>query len=66
MLEEDRYCIDVLHQVQAVKSALARAESEMLKVHAGSCVESAIASGDSEAQREKISELVDLFDRLKR
>ncbi len=66
MLEEDRYCIDVLHQVQAVKSALARAESEILKGHAESCVESAIASGDSEAQREKVSELVDLFERLKR
>jgi DNA-binding FrmR family transcriptional regulator len=66
MLEEERYCIDVLHQVQAVKSALARAENEILKDHAASCVESAIASGDSEAQREKVSELVDLFERLKR
>jgi len=34
MLEEDRYCIEVLHQMQAVKSALSRAESELLKQHA--------------------------------
>lgn len=66
MLEEDRYCIDVLHQMQAVKSALARAESEILKDHANSCVAEAIQSGDTEAQREKVSELIDLFDRLKR
>lgn len=66
MLEEDRYCIDVLTQMQAVKAALARAESEILKGHASSCVEAAIASGNSEAQREKVSELVDLFDKLKR
>lgn len=66
MLEEDRYCIDVLHQMQAVKAAFARAENEILKGHAASCVESAIASGDSEAQREKVSELVDLFEQLKR
>ncbi len=66
MLEEDRYCIDVLHQMQAVKSALARAESEILKDHANSCVAEAIESGDAEAQREKVSELIDLFDRLKR
>jgi len=66
MLEDDRYCIDVLHQMQAVKSALARAESEILKNHTASCVEGAIRSGDSVKQREKISELVDLFDRLKR
>ncbi|MEO1326507.1 MAG: metal-sensitive transcriptional regulator [Pseudomonadota bacterium] len=66
MLEEDRYCIDVLHQMQAVKAAFARAENEILKGHAASCVEAAIASGDSEAQREKVSELVDLFEQLKR
>ncbi len=66
MLEEDRYCIDVLTQMQAVKSALARAESEILKDHANNCVAEAIESGDAEAQREKVSELIDLFDKLKR
>ena len=66
MLEEDRYCIDVLHQMQAGKSAMARAESEILKDHANSCVAEAIESGDAEAQREKVSELIDLFDKLKR
>lgn len=66
MIEEDRYCIDILHQMQAVKSAIARVESEILKDHAAHCVEGAIVSGDAEDQREKISELVDLFDKLKR
>lgn len=66
MLEDDRYCIDVLHQVQAVKSALAKAESEILKDHASSCVASAIESGDIDSRREKVSELIDLFDKLKR
>jgi len=66
MLEDDRYCIDVLHQMQAIKSALARAESDILKDHANSCVAEAIEAGDSDAQREKVSELIDLFDRLKR
>ena len=66
MLEEDRYCIDVLYQMQAVKSAVARAESEILKDHAATCVEGAIKSGSKAQQREKVSELVDLFDKLKR
>lgn len=66
MLEEDRYCIDVLTQMQAIKSAIARAESEILKSHAATCVESAIASGNPQEQREKVSELIDLFDKLKR
>ena len=52
--------------MQAVKSALARAESEILKDHANNCVAEAIESGDGEAQREKVSELIDLFDKLKR
>ncbi|MGV6801811.1 MAG: metal-sensitive transcriptional regulator [bacterium] len=66
MLEDDRYCIEVLHQVQAVKSALARAENEILKIHAESCVEEAIKSGNKKEQREKVSELIDLFEKLKR
>jgi len=66
MLEEGRYCIDVLHQMQAVKSAFSRAENEILKEHAATCVASAMESGDLENQREKVSELIDLFEKLKR
>lgn len=66
MVEEDRYCIDILHQVQAVKAALSRAESEILKNHANHCVGEAIKTGSAKAQREKFSELVDLFEKTKR
>lgn len=66
MLEEGRYCIDILQQMQAVKAALARAESQLLMEHAQTCIEDAIASGNAAAQREKVVELVDLFDKLKR
>lgn len=66
MVADERYCIDVLHQVQAVKAALARAESEILKDHAACCVSEAIASGDAEAQRVKFGELIDLIEKVKR
>jgi DNA-binding FrmR family transcriptional regulator len=66
MVEEDRYCIDILTQVQAVKAALGRAESEILKRHAACCVAEAIASGDENEQHAKFSELVDLFEKAKR
>ena len=66
MLEDDRYCIDILHQVQAVKSALGRVESQILKDHAACCVADAIASGDPAEQRVKFGELVDLFEKTKR
>ena len=66
MVEDDRYCIDILHQLQAVKSALARAEDEILKNHAAHCVAEAIASGDVDEQNTKFSELIDLFGKTKR
>lgn len=66
MVTDDRYCIDILHQIQAVKAALARAESEVLRDHAACCVAEAIASGDPVAQRAKLDEIVDLFDKTKR
>ena len=66
MVEDDRYCIDILHQLQAVKSALARAEDEILKNHASHCVAEAIASGDADEQRQKFGELNDLFAKAKR
>jgi DNA-binding FrmR family transcriptional regulator len=66
MVERERYCIDVLHQIQAVKAALAKAESEILKDHAACCVAEAIASGDAAEQRAKFGELIELFEKVKR
>ena len=65
MVEEDRYCIDVLTQLQAVRAALARVETEMLKDHLGHCIEGAIVSGDKEEQRKKAAELIQLLDRAR-
>jgi DNA-binding FrmR family transcriptional regulator len=65
MVEEDRYCIDVLTQLQAVRAALAKVETEMLKEHLGHCVEGAIVSGDANEQRKKASELIALLERAR-
>ena len=66
MVEEDRYCIDILTQVQAVRAALAKVETEMLRDHLGHCVEGAITSGDQEEQRRKAAELIQLLERAAR
>lgn len=63
MVEDDRYCMDILHQVRAIRSALAKVESQVLKDHAACCVAEAIASGDEAEQRQKFNELVELFER---
>ena len=66
MIEEDRYCIDILTQMQAVKAAFKKVEDELLKGHAEACVQSVIESGDPVEQREKFSELIDLFGKANR
>lgn len=66
MVGDDRYCIDILTQVQAVRAALARVETELLKDHLDHCIEGAIVSGDTEEQRRKASELIDLLSRATR
>lgn len=66
MIEDGRYCIDILTQIQAVKAALAKVESEILKDHVSTCVEDAIASGDAVEQRQKFAELVDVLGKHRR
>lgn len=61
MIEDDRYCIDVVQQLQAVRSALKRVEDEVLKDHVEHCVDHAIRSGDRREQREKVAELLAVF-----
>lgn len=66
MVEEDRYCIDIVTQISAVRAALRRVEEEMLKDHVSHCVEHAIASGDKADQRQKIAELMAVVGRAAR
>ena len=63
MIEEDRYCIDVLTQLQAVRAALVKVETQMLKDHLGHCIEDAIVSGNAAQQRKKAGELIELLER---
>jgi len=63
MVEEDRYCIDVVTQISAVRAALRRVEEEVLRDHISHCVEHAICSGDKADQRRKIGELMDILTR---
>ncbi len=63
MVTEGRYCIDILTQLQAVRAALAKVETNILQDHLGKCVEGAITSGDPVEQRAKVEELVQLLER---
>ncbi len=58
MIDEDRYCIDIVRQVQAIKAALGGLESVILEDHLGTCVEDALAGPNLDMRREKVEELV--------
>jgi len=66
MVEDDRYCIDIVTQISAVRAALRRIEEVVLADHVAHCVEHAIRSGDVADQRQKIAELMDVVKRADR
>ena len=66
MVEDDRYCIDIVTQIGAVRAALRRVEEEILREHVAHCVEHAISSGDKADQRRKVAELMDVMGRAGR
>jgi DNA-binding FrmR family transcriptional regulator len=62
MLEEDKYCIDVIKQIQAVKAALNKTSKIILEEHMNSCVISAV-QGDDPAERERVlKEISEVFE----
>ena len=66
MVEEDRYCIDIVTQIAAVRAALRRVEEEVLREHISHCVEDAIVSGNAAERRRKVTELMDVLSRTAR
>ena len=63
MVDDDRYCIDIVTQIMAVRAALRRVQDEILRDHVAHCVSHAIASADKADQRRKIAELMDVIGR---
>lgn len=63
MVVEDRYCIDIVTQLSAVRAALRRVEQEVLRDHVGHCVKHAMRSNDMADQERKIDELMDVLAR---
>jgi CsoR family transcriptional regulator, copper-sensing transcriptional repressor len=63
MLEEDRYCIDIITQISAVRAALRRVEQEILRDHIGHCVKEAMQSDDVRNQDRTINELINVLAR---
>ena len=61
MVEEDRYCIDIVTQIAAARAALSRIESDLLRQHLGHCVRRAMTSKNAAEQDRMVEELVSVF-----
>lgn len=66
MIDEDRYCIDVMTQVSAVVAALRTVEELVLENHLNTCVADAIRSEDEPEQRAKVDEVMEVVRKLRR
>ncbi len=64
MVEEERYCADILIQLRAVQAALGAVEQEILKNHIAHCVAGAIESGDPHERDAKLTELYQILKRF--
>lgn len=65
MVQEDRYCVDVLNQTAAIRSALRAVERLVIEDHARNCMEEAIVAGDHERQRIMFQEMVRLLEKVR-
>ena len=66
MVDEDRYCIDIITQISAITTALEAVAFKILDDHVNHCVAGALASGDDEVAAEKSRELLDAVHRFAR
>jgi DNA-binding FrmR family transcriptional regulator len=64
MVEEERYCVDILTQIRAARAALKRVEESVLRDHVEHCVAEALRSGNANKQRAKVDELVGVLGRF--
>ena len=63
MIEDDRYCMDIAAQLQAVESIVHKAGQEVLRAHLSGCVQDAFETGDEQARARKIDEIIKLLDK---
>ena len=61
MVDEDRYCVDILTQIRAAKAALGKVEQEILRDHLKHCVSDAFHGGSDKERQDKIDELIELL-----
>ena len=63
MIEDDRYCMEIVTQLQAIESLVHKAQREVLRGHLAGCVQDAFETGDEQAREGKLDEIIKLLDK---
>jgi DNA-binding FrmR family transcriptional regulator len=66
MIEEKRYCIDILTQINSVVGALERVEENVLERHLRGCVETSFVKGTRQDRVQKIGEIIDVLRKFRK
>ena len=66
MIDNRAYCIDIIHQLAAIRGALARVEEKILEKHFSHCVSQAFGHGDQADKQEKLREILQLIHKTRR
>lgn len=66
MIEEGRYCVDILQVMSSIQGAIEKVENQILKRHLEGCVNNAVRSGSPKARNEKFNEIVELISKFRK
>ncbi len=66
MIEEERYCVDILQLLSSIQGAIGKVEDEILRRHLEGCVSEAVRSGSSKERNEKFSEIMNLVSKFRK
>ncbi|MFP4643925.1 MAG: metal-sensitive transcriptional regulator [Spirochaetales bacterium] len=66
MVEEDRYCMDILAQTRSIMAAMRKVEDQVMENHLNTCVREAMESGDEKERTEKISEIMTVLSGIRK
>lgn len=62
MVEQDKYCIEIIHQIQAVQAALNKVSAGILDGHLNTCLITAVRGDDNDTRERVLKEIIDIFD----
>ena len=65
MIQEERYCVDILTQIRSASSALAKVQENIFKGHLESCVRDSLTGDDTQDREKKVDEILEILSRFR-